>query len=379
MYAVWKSAQVNLGDDFYANIVLSADQKKLSISGYNVLVKASDGSDGQIWYFKRLSDGGYNIMNCADGRMLDLRDASDSDGANVQTHPANGNAAQVWYLYDNGTGTYYIRPKCSATRVIDVNKSDGNARVWSRTYSASYEPQKFTVSKVGKPTYTVTYNANGGTGAPGNQTKTYGQTLALSKTVPTRMGYTFLGWSTSSTATSAAYQAGANYTANNGTTLYAVWEKNTSTVSGSVTSYDIGRKDVLTIRLISGNGVSEVKKVQYKASTVSSQTLYEIKDVQAGSYILEVSKEGHVTRKYEIIVEKNNLTVNMKICPKGDVTGDGKVTTMDVTKANMHAKGLKQLEGYELQCADVVGADGKVTTMDVTRINAHVHGISTLW
>ena len=38
-------------------------------------------------------------------------------------------------------------------------------------------------------TYIVSYNANGGTGAPGNQTKTYGQTLALSKTVPTRMGY----------------------------------------------------------------------------------------------------------------------------------------------------------------------------------------------
>ena len=36
-------------------------------------------------------------------------------------------------------------------------------------------------------TYTVTYNANGGSGAPGNQTKTHDQTLKLSTTIPSRM------------------------------------------------------------------------------------------------------------------------------------------------------------------------------------------------
>jgi aspartyl-tRNA synthetase len=40
-----------------------------------------------------------------------------------------------------------------------------------------------------------------------------------------RSGYNFLGWSTSSTATSATYSAGGSYTANAGATLYAVWEK----------------------------------------------------------------------------------------------------------------------------------------------------------
>ena len=74
-------------------------------------------------------------------------------------------------------------------------------------------------------TYTVRYNANGGSGAPSAQTKTYGVNLTLSSTIPTRSGYNFLGWSTSSTATSASYSAGGSYTANAGATLYAVWEK----------------------------------------------------------------------------------------------------------------------------------------------------------
>ena len=79
-------------------------------------------------------------------------------------------------------------------------------------------------------TYTVSYNANGGSGAPSAQTKYKDVTLTLSSTTPTRSGYTFLGWSTSSTATSPTYYAGGNYTANASATLYAVWSYNAPTV-----------------------------------------------------------------------------------------------------------------------------------------------------
>lgn len=74
-------------------------------------------------------------------------------------------------------------------------------------------------------TYTVSYNTNGGTGAPGSQTKTHGVTLTLSSTIPTRTNYTFLGWATSASG-GVAYSAGGSYTANTGATLYAVWSLN---------------------------------------------------------------------------------------------------------------------------------------------------------
>ena len=57
-------------------------------------------------------------------------------------------------------------------------------------------------------TYTISYNANGGSGAPSSQTKLHGTTLTLSSVKPTRTGYAFLGWSTSSSATSASYSSG---------------------------------------------------------------------------------------------------------------------------------------------------------------------------
>lgn len=73
-------------------------------------------------------------------------------------------------------------------------------------------------------TYTVKYNANGGSGAPANQTKTYGATLKLSTTKPTRTNYEFLGWAKSASATKADYASGGNYTTNAAVTLYAVWK-----------------------------------------------------------------------------------------------------------------------------------------------------------
>ena len=79
--------------------------------------------------------------------------------------------------------------------------------------------------------YTVSYNANGGSGAPSSQTKWYGTTLKLSTTIPTRTGYSFQGWGTSSSTTTVSYSAGADYTANAAITLYAVWKANTYTVS----------------------------------------------------------------------------------------------------------------------------------------------------
>lgn len=71
--------------------------------------------------------------------------------------------------------------------------------------------------------HTVSYNANGGTGAPDNQKKIYGSVLTLSSVRPTRDGYVFMGWATSS-AGDVAYMPGATYGADADVTLYAVWQ-----------------------------------------------------------------------------------------------------------------------------------------------------------
>ena len=70
--------------------------------------------------------------------------------------------------------------------------------------------------------------ANGGTGAPASQTHKAtseyekSHTFTISSQAPTRDGYTFLGWNTNRSATTANYQPGGSIVVTGTTTLYAV-------------------------------------------------------------------------------------------------------------------------------------------------------------
>ena len=93
---------------------------------------------------------------------------------------------------------------------------------------------------------TLTYDANGGSGAPAGQTKTYGVDLKLSTTNPTREGYNFKGWATSKSSSTVSYSAGQTYSStaeNQALTLYAVWELKTYTI----TYYANAGNDTVTV------------------------------------------------------------------------------------------------------------------------------------
>ena len=80
-------------------------------------------------------------------------------------------------------------------------------------------------------TAVLSYNANGGSGAPASQTVNKNTWFTLRTGVPTRSGYEFVGWNTSSTATAATYQPGDQARIVSNMTLYAVWKVSNSTIS----------------------------------------------------------------------------------------------------------------------------------------------------
>ncbi len=144
-------------------------------------------------------------------------------------------------ITDLNPGTYYVRVFALDKQGIsnpNLGYSDASGKVKAVTVSAPY---------------TVSYNANNGTGAPGSQTKAQDITLKLSTTTPTRTGYTFNGWNTNNSGTGTNYAAGANYTANANVTLYAKWTAvnytigytlNGGSVSTNPTSYTIATNTI---------------------------------------------------------------------------------------------------------------------------------------
>lgn len=96
------------------------------------------------------------------------------------------------------------------------------ASVSRSSYDAATGSKSVTLNaKWSEKTYAVSFNANGGSGAPSSQTKKYFSDLTLSASIPTKEGYVFKSWNTSKDGTGTSYAAGAAYKTNAAVTLYA--------------------------------------------------------------------------------------------------------------------------------------------------------------
>lgn len=149
------------------------------------------------------------------------------DGATVKTGSYNINGITSTKPIASGTKSV---SKTTSSRNVSFSVTFDIDLTWGSTHKDSVSASG-SIGISAKTSYAVKYNANGGSGAPSSQTKWYGTTLKLSSTKPTRTGYIFQGWGTSSGDTSVDYAAGANYTANAAVTLYAIWKIITYTVT----------------------------------------------------------------------------------------------------------------------------------------------------
>ena len=206
-----------------------------------------------LWYFKDTGDGYVNIYNKMTNKALDITNGEDADGVVLQQYAPNGTASQKFKLV-NYSQVYFPTREKYANNNIYINsatpvKKGCKFLGWSTSANGNvvYQPGDLydvnqdggTVTLYAKWTtwkHTVTYDKNVPANSkktdvknmPGNQTKIYDQNLTLRSNVPTRIGYTFVKWTTNKDGTGTAYQPGSQYSYNRdsdgGTvTLYAVW------------------------------------------------------------------------------------------------------------------------------------------------------------
>lgn len=232
----------------------------------------------QIWYWSQYS--------CQDSSNMFYFDWGASASSSIGSKDINTTSNNGWntanqvligtYSKTYNRGTSSSQGTCSA-RFTGIEYGGGNS------YTASVN---FTIPA--RDRYSISYNANGGTGAPSTQYYYYGNDTTLSKTIPKRTGYTFLGWSLSNTATSPSYSAGQAWGGTNkgNYTLYAVWERISCAIK-----FDAGSNGGIV-----GTSDSVVRTVYYgdKIGTLptASKTNYEFKGWNtnqngSGSYISE--------------------------------------------------------------------------------------------
>ena len=174
------------------------------------------------------------IYSCYDGSNI----VKFNMGTDTTSATTNRGSVSISHTVDTGTGW----SNSNQTKLYEFDSTDGYDRTKSdkvvKIYASfsnidmlngtMYVNTKYTVPKL--RTFKISYNTNGGSGAPSSQTKYYGIDLTLSSTKPTKTGYTFKGWSLTKGG-SVYYQAGSTCGKNEDLTLYAVWEENALTVN----------------------------------------------------------------------------------------------------------------------------------------------------
>ena len=214
-------------------------------------------------------------------------------------------------------------------------------------------------------TYTVTYNANGGSGAPAAQTKSHGVSLVLSSAVPTRSGYTFCGWADNPNAKEAQYIAGGSYNADANITLYAVWEA----IPTYTVTYD-------------ANGGSGAPAAQTKTKGVTL-VLSGTAPTRSGFRFIGWSSDKNAVTAQYLPGSRYNKDASIALyavweksaeAVKGDANGDGSVDSMDATLIVLYDAGLRELTAQQIAACDLNG-DGEVDTLDATLIFKYDAGL----
>lgn len=162
-------------------------------------------------------------------------------GVGIQLSGADSGTATGYLTYNPGSSWATVATKSGSVTVTGTTATQSKkftVKAYGTTvsgYGSAGGSVSFTqsISVPALTSYKVSYNANGGSGAPSTQTKYYGKKITLSSKKPSRAGYTFKGWNTKSTGKGTSYSSGGTYSANASVTLYAVWETITYKVSYS--------------------------------------------------------------------------------------------------------------------------------------------------
>ena len=146
------------------------------------------------------------------------------------------------------------------------------------------------------------------------------------------------------------------------------------TVSGMVTSFG-KESEQTTVQLFPSGSDTPA----FSITLTGTHAMYSFNGVEAGTYTMKVSKANHVTREYTVVVGNSPIPLDAKIHLLGDVTGDGRLRSNDLSLVYDHVSGEALIEdAYIFACADIDG-NGRLRSNDVTKMYNHTTGDEPLW
>lgn len=248
------------------------------------------------------SSGTYEKYTSHIFRNASHYNAYDYDSFGLTKTGYHGKSTKEWNLNSSGTSTNFNQADTSSntTNVWTTKRLNGGTEIDTEDVDvvlyANWEAN----------TYTVTYNANGGSGTTADSSHTYGTAKALTANGFSRTGYSFYGWATTQAKADAGTrdytnkQSVKNLTStNNGTfTLYAVWipytmtfkyHANGGTIEDSPHEASSTRFYKLSNSIVQYSSTADGTYAEYNQSIDTETTYKDLQDVSA----FNITKPGY--------------------------------------------------------------------------------------
>lgn len=228
-----------------AGSTVAGDKKSASIvygGSYTFTVTPKQGYDVEVYVNGVKKDAGtgnsYTVTDVTGPQRVEVVESAIPNYTVTFTVPLSGQTFTQSVARDNKASKPGVDPEREGYTFAgwytakEYNKDNGAAFDFDNT---AITADTVLYGKLTPTTYTITYYGNGNDGGtvPAAQSKTHGLAVQLSTDVPTRVGHKFLGWGTTADSTAPSYQPGDMYSVDGKIELYAVWQKNTYTITFS--------------------------------------------------------------------------------------------------------------------------------------------------
>ena len=218
----------------------NVDQSNKAINLWN---QQNDKAD-YLWYLSDEGNGKVSIYNKQTNKCLDVINGRAEDNTWIEQYTPNHTVAQLWTLEEKTKTDYPDRMQYGDHGLyinsVSPEKNNYEFTCWNTKpdgTGTSYTPgQEYSAIKDGGTVtlyalynvddFTLSFDANGGTGKLNSVTHKGNQSYALPVNTFTRIGYEFRGWSFDKYTDTISYKNGATYDNRLiSATLYAQWKK----------------------------------------------------------------------------------------------------------------------------------------------------------
>lgn len=339
----------------YGDTLTYTSNWSMSVSDATVTYTASVDNDALFNRVKGLESDSFSITSI---KYVEYNIDSDLAGGSGASIPASYRSIYYFTITQPSKtgysiGSFTISGMDSATHYYNYNTTGYPATgteesktlytasyVCFRMLRGTYGTVKFTYAWTAK-TYTITYNANGGSGSNQTQDVTYDTSFTtLNSSTFTRTGYTLSSWNTSADGSGTKYATNTSntWTTDSNITLYAIWTPKTYSAqlnSGDVAKFsdDIAREQKY---IVSDAGLILGKSV-FKRSIKTYEIPY--KKLNAGdAYYIFVNKANNYFGPLLVstVAENVHYSYTKWTYNKGGIFGDryDNDGTVEVTNVN---------------------------------------------